>query len=91
MDDVTRVKADQQEESVTQDFAGTFAVALSQGNGQWCTTTAYNGGKGGNQYDDRRRHADTGQRFRSDTGNVADIDPVYQVIEQIDKLGSDCR
>ena len=82
----------QQQKTVAQYFAGTFAVALSQRDGgQRRATAADDRRERRDQDDDGRRDADTGQRVGSDAGNVADIDPVHHVVEQVDELRRDGR
>ena len=48
---------------------------------------ARKGGKGGDQGEDGKGHPHTGEGRFSHHGNVADIDPVHDVIQHVDKLG----
>ena len=43
--------------------------------------------KGGNRHDDRHRDADPCQRKRAMIGNVADVHPVHDVVQNVDDLG----
>ena len=82
----------QQYQSVPQDFTGTHAVALPQGNGrQRCASGSDNGRKGRNQDYHGTGHANAGQRIRPDTGNMADINAVHDAIQQVHDLGSHSR
>ena len=77
----------EQYQSVPQYLAGPLPVALPQRDGsQRCTSRPHDRGESGNQDDDRTGHSDTGQRVGTDTGNMADVNTVHDVIKQVDDL-----
>ena len=77
----------EQYQSVPQYLASSLPVALPQRDGsQRCASRPHDGGEGGNQDDDRTGHSDTGQRVGTDTGNMADVNTVHDVIKQVDDL-----
>lgn len=76
----------EQYQSVPQYLASSLPVALPQRVAAKVRLRPHDGGEGGNQDDDRTGHSDTGQRVGTDTGNMADVNTVHDVIKQVDDL-----
>ncbi len=73
--------------AVADDFFGLVFVALSQRDGRaGRTARADEHGKGVQEHKDRRKQAHARQRRRTDALDVADVNAVYDVIEQVDHL-----
>lgn len=73
--------------AVADDFFGLVFIALSQRDGRaGRTARADEHGEGVQEHKDRRKQAHARQRRRADALDVADVNAVYDVIEQIDHL-----
>ena len=81
----------QHSEAVAQNFFCPVLVALSHGNGcpGSAAGTCQHGG-GGDQHEDGGEEAHAGEGGAADFGNVADVDPVNDVVEQVDDLSHQC-
>ena len=73
--------------AVADDFFGLVFIALSQRDGRaGRTARADEHGEGVQEHKDRRKQTHARQRRRTDALDVADVNAVYDVIEQIDHL-----
>ena len=52
----------------------------------WGTAISYKGGKRRDDHDKRHTYAYPGKRQGTDLWNMADVDPVYDIVEHIDDL-----
>ena len=79
-------------EAVADDLFCLLLIALAHGNGgAGGTARTDEHGKGVQQHQDGGEQAHARQRRRTDAGNVADVDAVHDVVQQVDHLRHDRR
>ena len=80
-------RRNEQRKTVSQNFLGGVVVPRAHKNGSARRAARTDEiGKRRYQQDDGKAHAHAGKRRRADFGNMSDIDPVHEVIKQIDEL-----
>src|SRR5699024_6788325 len=74
-------------EAGTEDPLGLVVVAPAHGDGgAGCAALTQKSGKGGEQIDHREAESHAGEGDVAHYGHVADVNAVYDVVEQIDQL-----